>query len=143
MLHHTKHSAFEKQENQMVVKYLTQENPSWESRVFPEAQECLLFFKKRNEDCMDNESYGFTPAGRRMLSQKASQVQLTSPLARGFGSPARGGIGGLRSGMGRGGGVGRPAWCGDRNSGARGEQLVPRGRGTTSGVRRSPRGRRQ
>lgn len=29
----------------MVVKYLRQENPSWESRSFPEAQECLLFLK--------------------------------------------------------------------------------------------------
>lgn len=43
MLHHTNHSEFKKQETQMVVKYLTQENPSWESRSFPEAQECLLF----------------------------------------------------------------------------------------------------
>lgn len=43
MLHHTNHSEFKKQETQMVVKYLRQENRSWESRSFPEAQESLLF----------------------------------------------------------------------------------------------------
>lgn len=47
MLHHTNHSEFEKQETQMVVNYLRQENPSWESRSFPEALECLLFKKKK------------------------------------------------------------------------------------------------
>lgn len=48
MLHHTNHSEFEKQETQIVVKYLRQENPSWESRSFPEAL-LLFFFKKKKK----------------------------------------------------------------------------------------------
>lgn len=47
MLHHTNHSEFEKQKTQMVVKYLRQENPSWESWSFPEA--LLLFLKKKKK----------------------------------------------------------------------------------------------
>lgn len=48
MLHHTNHSEFEKQKTQMVVKYLRQENPSWESWSFPEA--LLLFLKKKKKN---------------------------------------------------------------------------------------------
>ena len=64
----------------MVVKYLRQENPSWESRSFPEAQECLLFLKyffRWNRKL----KLQFPTAGSDTLVQKVfKQVQLTTAL---------------------------------------------------------------
>lgn len=85
MLHHTKHSASEKQENQMVVKYLRQENPSWESRSFPKAQLCLLLFAFFASKIKVNS---FIAARSELFFQKAlHEVPLIiSRLARRFGS---------------------------------------------------------